>query len=61
VNYSLRRLIKTKGSFPTDDAAVKLIYLGLRNISKRWTMPIQNWKQAMSQFMIRFDTQFTNT
>jgi putative transposase len=61
VNYSLRRLIKTKGSFPSDEAAVKLLYLGLRNISKRWSMPIQNWKQAMSQFMIRFDTQFTNT
>ncbi len=64
VNFSLRRLIKTKGSFPSDEAAIKLLYLGLRNIAKRWTMPIQNWKQAMSQFMIRFDTQFnkiTNT
>ena len=58
VNYSLRRLVKTKASFPDDEAAVKLLYLGLRNISQRWTMPIQNWKQAMSQFMIRFDKQF---
>ncbi len=64
VNFGLRRLIKTKGAFPSDEAAVKLLYLGLRNISKRWTTPIQNWKQAMRQFMIRFDTQFnqiTNT
>ena len=58
VNYSLRRLVKTKASFPDDEAAVKLLYLGLRNISQRWTMPIQNWKQAMSQLMIRFDKQF---
>ena len=58
VNYSLRRLVKTKASFPDDEAAVKLLYLGLRNISQRWTMPIQNWKQAMSQLMIRFEQQF---
>lgn len=60
VNYSLRRLTKTRGSFPTDEAAIKLLYLGLRNISQRWTMPIQNWKQAMSQLMIRFEAQFNN-
>ena len=42
VNYSLRRLTKTRGSFPNDEAAIKLLYLGLRNISQRWTMPIQN-------------------
>jgi transposase-like protein len=35
-----------------------LLYLGLRNISQRWTMPIHHWKPAMSQFMIRFDKQF---
>jgi putative transposase len=58
VNFSLRRLIKTRGAFPTDEAAIKLLYLGLRNIGKRWTMPIQNWKQAMRQLMIRFEKQF---
>jgi putative transposase len=60
VNYSLRRLTKTRGSFPNDEAAIKLLYLGLRNISQRWTMPIQNWKQAMSQLMIHFEAQFNN-
>ena len=60
VNYSLRRLTKTRGSFPNDEAAIKLLYLGLRNISQRWTMPIQKWKQAMSQLMIRFEAQFNN-
>ena len=58
VNFSLRKLIKMRGAFPTDDAAIKLLYLGLRHIGKRWTMPIQNWKQAMSQLMIRFNKQF---
>lgn len=58
VNFSLRKLIKNRASFPSDDAAIKLLYLGLRNIAKRWTMPIQNWKQAMSQFMIRFEDRF---
>ena len=58
VNYSLRKLIKARASFPNDDAAIKLLYLGLRNISQCWTMPIQNWKQAMSQFMIHFEKQF---
>ena len=60
VNFSLRKLIKNRASFPNDDAAIKLLYLGLRNIAKRWTMPIQNWKQAMSQFMIRFEDRFNH-
>ena len=60
VNYSLRKLSKAWASFPNDEAAIKLMYLGLRNISQRWTMPIQNWKQAMSQFMIRFEQQFNH-
>ena len=60
VNYSLRKLIKARASFPTDDAAMKLLYLGLRNIRQRWTMPIHNWKQAMSQLMIRFEKQFNH-
>jgi putative transposase len=58
VNFSLRKLVKARASFPNDEAAVKLLYLGLRNISQRWTMLIQNWKPAMSKFMIRFDKQF---
>ena len=60
VNFSLRKLIKNRASFPTEEAAMKLIYLGLRNIAKKWTMPIQNWKQALSQLMIRFEERFNN-
>jgi putative transposase len=58
VNFSLRKLIKARASFPNDEAAITLLYFGLRNISQRWTMPIQNWKQAVSQLMIRFEKQF---
>ena len=58
VNFSLRKLIKTRGASPTDEAALKLPYRGLRNIGKRWTMPIQNWQQAMSRLMIRFEKEF---
>ena len=48
----------TRGAFPTDEAAIKLLYPGLRNIARRWTVPIQNWKQAMRRLMIRFDKAF---
>ena len=57
VNCSCRKLIKARGSFPNDEAAIKLLCLDLRNISQRWTMPIHHWKQAMSQLMIRFERQ----
>jgi len=54
LNRSLRKLIKHRGAFPTDDAALKVLYLGLRNISKKWTMPIRNWSQAINQLNIFF-------
>ncbi len=52
LNYSLRKVLKTKGVFPNDDSIKKVLYLALRNIAKKWTMPIQNWKQALNQFVI---------
>ncbi|MCH7694996.1 MAG: IS256 family transposase [Proteobacteria bacterium] len=52
LNYSLRRLLKNRGAFPTDESIMKVFYLALKNISKKWTMPIQNWKQALNQFVI---------
>ena len=54
VNASLRKVTKTRRSFPNDEAVIKGLYLALHHISKKRTMPIQNWKQAMSQFMILF-------
>lgn len=55
VNMSLRKVTKSRGSFPNDDALIKLFYLALKNISKKWTMPIQNWKTALNRFTIMFD------
>jgi putative transposase len=54
LNYSLRRVLKTRGAFPNDDAVAKVLYLALRNIAKKWTRPIQNWRQALNQFVILF-------
>jgi transposase-like protein len=55
VNYSLRKLTKHRGAFPNDEALVKLLYLALRNISKKWTMPIRDWKAALTRFTIQFE------
>lgn len=48
VNMSLRRLIKIRGCFPNDEALIKLFYLGLRNFSQKWSMPIKDWKPALN-------------
>ena len=55
VNMSLRKLTKNRGSFPSDEALLKLFYLALRNISQKWTMPIRDWKAALSRFTIQFE------
>lgn len=51
LNMTLRKLIKTRGSFPNEEAALKLIYLGLRNVSKNWSF-IQSWREALNRFQI---------
>jgi putative transposase len=58
LNRSLRKVIKTKGAFPSDQAILKIFYLALANISKKWTMPIQSWRQALSQLAIKFEGRF---
>jgi putative transposase len=55
LNYSLRKITKTRAAFPTEEAALKLLFLGLQNVSKKWTMPIQNWSLAMNQMAIIFE------
>jgi putative transposase len=55
LNMTLRKVTKTRALFPNDEAVFKLMYLALRNISQRWTMPIKNWSGAMNQFAILFD------
>jgi putative transposase len=52
LNMSLRKIIKMRGSFPNEDAAMKLLYLALRNASKKWTMPVRDWNGALNRFSI---------
>ena len=54
LNRSLRKVTKTKGAFPTEASVMKIFYLALENISKKWTMPIRCWSSAMNQFTIKF-------
>jgi putative transposase len=55
LNMSLRKVTKNRGHFPSDDAMFKLLYLALKNIAKKWTMPIRDWKSALNQFSIIFE------
>lgn len=55
MNMTLRKVIKNKRVFPSDDAVFKILYLAIERISKKWTMPIHHWKAAMNRFMIEFD------
>ncbi len=59
VNARLRKIIKTRGHFPSDDAATKLIWLALRNITADWGRAANNWKTAMNQFAILYQDRFT--
>ena len=59
VNARLRKIIKTRGHFPTDDAAGKLIWLALRNITADWGKAAPHWKEAMNQFAILYAERFT--
>jgi putative transposase len=58
LNMTLRKITKNRALFPSDEAVFKLLYLALRNISQRWTMPIPNWGNAMNQFAILFEGRF---
>lgn len=51
----VRKVTKNKGVFPSDDALLKLVYLAYKNISKKWTQPLQNWSLTISQLSIHFD------
>ena len=59
VNARLRKIIKTRGHFPSDDAATKLIWLALRNITADWSRAANHWKTAMNQFAILYEDRFT--
>ena len=51
----IRKAIKKRKVFPTDDSAKKVVYLAIMDASKKWTMPIRNWKTALNRFMITFE------
>ncbi|BDO09505.1 hypothetical protein KAM643c_30780 [Aeromonas caviae] len=54
LNSVLRKATKQRKLFPTDDSALKVAYLAIQQASKKWTMPIQNWKLALNRFIIEF-------
>ncbi len=58
LNRSLRKVTKTKGAFPNDASILKIFYLALSNIAKKWTMPIRTWNTAIGQFAIKFADRF---
>ncbi|MEJ1361997.1 MAG: IS256 family transposase, partial [Candidatus Sedimenticola sp. (ex Thyasira tokunagai)] len=55
VHRQFRKLTKTKGAFPNENSLMKLLYMGIQNASKKWTMPIQNWNLTLSQLSIYFE------
>ena len=57
LNSVIRKSVKTRKLFPSDESAMKVIFLAVQAASKKWTMSIQNWKPAMNHFMIEFEEQ----
>ena len=60
LNSVIRKATKKRKLFPTDDSAMKVIYLAIREASKKWTMPIRNWKLALNRFMILFEERLAD-
>ena len=59
LNSVIRRAIKKRKLFPNDDSARKMIYLAIKEASKKWTMPIRDWRNAMSRFIIEFEERLS--
>ena len=59
IHSQLRKIIKTRGHFPSDDAVTKLIWLALRNITADWGRAANEWREAMNQFAILYEERFT--
>ena len=60
LNSVIRKAVKKRKVFPSDQAATKIIYLATQQATKKWTMPIRNWKPALNRFMIEFEERLTN-
>jgi transposase-like protein len=54
LNYSLRKVLKGRSAFPNDEAIMKVLYMGLQHVAKKWTQPIPEWKAALNQFVLLF-------
>ena len=57
LNSVIRKSVKTHKVFPNDDAALKVFYLAVEAASKKWTMPIRDWKPALNRFMVEFEEE----
>jgi len=60
INSVIRKALDQRKLFPNDDAAMKVIYLAIENASKKWSMPLRDWKPAINQFMIMFPDRMSN-
>lgn len=58
LNNTLRKAVRNRGHFPTVDGLMKVLYLAIQGVSKKWTMPIRDWKQALNRFAIMFPERF---
>ncbi len=61
LNRTLRKAVKNRGHFPTENAVMKVLYLAIKGVSKKWAHPIRDWKSALNQFAIRFSDRFPDT
>ncbi len=59
MNYSIRKVTKNRLSFPSSESALKLVFMALQNIEKKWTMPIREWSQALNYLAIKFEGRIT--
>ena len=58
MNITLRKVLRNHRSFLADESVIKVIFLAINNIYKKWTMPIRNWKSALNRFAIEFEGRF---
>lgn len=61
LNRTLRKSVKNRGHFPTENAVMKVLYLAIKGVSKKWNQPIRDWKSALNQFAIRFSDRFPSS
>ena len=59
LHRSLRKIIKTRGGFPNEESALKLLFLAIRQAAKKWTMPVNNWSEALNYFTILWPERMT--